>query len=74
MATELIKTNIETTFTIPQAAERLREFAELTASNSQNWSNFEGVCVDMIRAAFDAGKEAQKKEEFAAIHAGAEDQ
>ncbi len=40
-----------------EAAKKLREFAELTASNSQNWDNFEKIARDMLVAAMKATKE-----------------
>lgn len=34
--------------TIAQAAKMLRDFAELTSINSNNWDNFEHICQDVL--------------------------
>jgi hypothetical protein len=36
------------------AAKMLRDMAELTASNSKNWDNFELIAADMLKSAYKA--------------------
>lgn len=45
-------------YTAEQAAKVLRQMAEATANMSQNWDNYEAICLDMIKAAL--GKELPK--------------
>lgn len=34
---------------IEEAAKAIRQFAELTAKHSQNWDNFEQICLQMLQ-------------------------
>lgn len=39
---------IQMEMTLEEAAKQLRSWAELTAKNSQNWDNFETICLDIL--------------------------
>lgn len=41
---------------VDDAAKFLRNVAEVTAGNSQNWENFQGMAKTVIQAALDAGR------------------
>ena len=44
--------------TVEEAAKLLRNMAEATARMSQNWDNFEAICLDMLKAARAGKKES----------------
>lgn len=50
------------TMTLEQAAQWLRQAAEMTASNSQNWNNFEAICLQMLTDAQRAAQPSAAKE------------
>ena len=37
--------------TVEEAAKFLRNTAELTARNTQNWDNYQRICLDMLKSA-----------------------
>lgn len=41
--------------TPPEAGKFLRNLAELTATNSKNWDNYEAIATEFIAAAYKAG-------------------
>lgn len=45
-----------------EAGAFIRNIAELTAANSQNWDNFEQIVVGMINSAMDAARSFGQKE------------
>ena len=45
-----------TEMTAEQAANMLRKMAETTAGASQNWENYELICVGMLNDALAAGR------------------
>lgn len=55
-------------FTIEEAAEQIRVFAEGTAKHSQNWDNFQEIAKSMLEGAIKAAR--QKALEEAAAVAG----
>lgn len=48
-------TPIEFQVTLDRAAHNLREFAELTATHSKNWENYEGLARNVVQGVFEAG-------------------
>lgn len=42
--------------TVEEAAKWLRQAAELTASASKNWDNFERICQEMLESALAHGR------------------
>lgn len=50
--------------TLEGHAADLRKYAEMTARHSQNWDNFEGICLQMLKGAFEAGKDSVVENEF----------
>lgn len=46
---------IEMNLTIPEAAHKLREFAELTANASRNWDAFEEIALSILQRAYEHG-------------------
>jgi len=44
--------------TAPEAARKLREYAELTAAHSRNWNAFEEICLSVIEGAMSVSPSA----------------
>jgi len=44
---EIIKKELS----LEEAAKELKQFAELTAKHSQNWDNFQEICLAMLKSA-----------------------
>lgn len=42
---------------LPGAAGMLASYAKLTANNSGNWSAFEAIALDVLKAVYKAGAE-----------------
>lgn len=51
------------TMTVDGAAKWLRQAAEMTASASKNWDNFETICKEMLTSAYEGGKTENNPEE-----------
>ena len=43
---------------VADAAKMLRNIAELTARNSQNWENFEQIAAELIKSAYEGGRDS----------------
>ncbi len=56
----------EKTFTLEELAKQLRNMAELTAKASQNWENYEAICLDMLKAVRD--QKARSRRRAKSIH------
>jgi hypothetical protein len=50
-------------YTPEEGAKKLRQFAELTAHNSQNWDNFEAIALEFITAAMNAARKWAEQEQ-----------
>jgi len=45
-----------------EAAKFIANIAQMTATNSQNWENFERICESMIVSAMEAGRKYGRDE------------
>ncbi len=46
--------------TLKELAKQLRQMAQLTAEQSQNWDNFEDICYSMIKKIYAKGMESER--------------
>ncbi len=47
----------EKEYSINELAAQLNQAAQLTAGHSQNWDNFEQICISMMKKVYEAGLE-----------------
>ena len=58
---------ITTMTDLPGAAGMLASYAKLTANNTKNWSAFEAIALDVLKAVYKAGGEDADASRIAAL-------